>query len=258
MSGASTFFRPGRIDDVLAAYARRRKTRGWWVSEKARLYGLADAAFSSGCGDGCAMREIHATLRGYWQIFRNGEGWSAERVHRVLGSPPCRACGREALDLPALAAGRDLRMVWGCLKAMSGVKQLPAGNISAMAVSKFLHFFNPRLFPIFDRAVVRNQAFPHFRADIQAACRRWEAALAPLRADQEYARGLNDYVHYLIWAAETVGSAGTATGMRRFGAAFRRMVADENRGATPPRDVATYYATAFEMAMVGALGAGSG
>lgn len=253
MVGIARFFQPGGIDEALAAYARRRKTRGWWVSEKARLYGLADAAFSPGGGDGKAMHEIHATLLGYWQIFRNGKGWSAARIHRVLGSPPCRACGREALDLPALAAGCDVGVVWGCLKAMSGVKRLPAGNVSAMAVSKFLHFFNPRLFPIYDRAVVRNRAFPRFRAEIRTACERWEAALAPLRSQREFARGLNDYVHYLIWAAETVRGADVAASMGTFGAAFRTMVADEKRGATPPPGLETYYATAFEMAMVGAL-----
>ena len=101
MSGTASFFDPHRIDAALASYARRPKARGWWVSEKARLYGLAAAAFQPAEPDAQAMQEIHATLRGYWQIFRNGEGWSAARIHRMLRSAPCLSCDRDALNLPA-------------------------------------------------------------------------------------------------------------------------------------------------------------
>jgi hypothetical protein len=253
MVPAASFFHPQFIDDALAAYARRPKARGWWVSEKARLYGLALEAFAPGDPDPRAMQEIHGTLRGYWQIFRNGEGWSAARIHRVLRSPACRACGRDVLDLPGLAAGHSVARVWPCLKAMSRVKKLPAGNVSAMAVSKFLHFFNPGLFPIYDRAVVRNKVFPRFREEIQGACDRWASVLEPIRSEPTFAMGLRDYVHYLVWAAETVRGVDVRASMATFGVAFREMLAQEKRDDAVPRGLDKYYAAAFEMAMVGAL-----
>jgi hypothetical protein len=247
------FFHPRRIGPALRAYANRPKARGWWVSEKVRLYAAAAVAFDHGHPDEERFRDIYDTLRAYWQLFRNGKGWSAGRTFAILNSAPCRACGMDRLDLPALTTGEALRSVWDCLAVMSGVKALPRGNVSAMAVSKFLHFFNPRLFPIYDRAVVMNQAFPRFRASINASRDRWRAHLAPYESDRLYKRGLGTYLHYLLWAADCVQAANTDATMRVFARRFRQMAHAETQEVHCPADIDTYYATAFEFAMVGEI-----
>jgi hypothetical protein len=247
------FFHPDRIAIALDAYARRPKSRGWWVSEKARLYALAARAFASGDADTEPLDELYRTLRGYWQIFRNGRGWTARRILRTLQASACEPCGRGRLDLRGLGRHRDLPTVSACLVAMSGVKTLPAGNVSAMAVSKVLHFFNPTLFPIYDRAVVRNIAIPRFRDSIESSCDAWEDQLAAIRSLPAVRRGLRDYVHYLIWSADVVARVPAERSMDVFARRFRAMVAEEDRGETVPPHLDRYYACAFEMAMVGAL-----
>ena len=39
-----------------------------------------------------------------------------------------------------------------------------------MVVSKFLHFYNPGLFPIYDNKVIWNQVFRRFRNDFRDFC----------------------------------------------------------------------------------------
>jgi hypothetical protein len=253
VSARRNFLRPQRFARCLRAYAERPKARGWWVSEKARLYHLAAAAFEPEKPDPAAFGEIHRTLRAYWQIFRNGQGWSASRTFRVLTSPPCRACARGRLALPDVAGRDELAQVWSCLAAMSGVKTLPKGNVSAMAVSKFLHFFNPSLFPIYDQAVVRNLAFPRFRAEINASRQRRSDGLAPFEATPLFARGLGPYVHYLLWAADCFAGVDADRVMTEFEAQFAVMLRDEGRETTPPAGLDRHFATAFEFALVGAL-----
>jgi len=248
------FFHPDLIRAALESYARHRsRSRGWWVSEKVRLYALAEAAFDRDDPREDAFGQVYDTLRAYWQIFRNGSGWSARRTFRVLMSPPCRACSPERLDLLRLARGRDVPTVWQCLRAMSGVKTLPAHNVSAMAVSKFLHFFNPTLFPIYDRAVVRNRAFPRFRSRIATSRERWRDPLRLLETDRVYDAGLGEYLHYLLWAADCVSSVDSRRSMTLFAEMFSDMLRAENFPGTVPRRLTAYFATAFEFAMVGAV-----
>jgi hypothetical protein len=39
-----------------------------------------------------------------------------------------------------------------------------------MAVSKFIHFYNPSLFPIYDNEVVEYKVFARFRTDYREFC----------------------------------------------------------------------------------------
>jgi hypothetical protein len=250
---ARVFLTNTQLDRCLSAYARRTKKRGWWVSEKARLYAEAERAFAADPPDPEPFAEIYRTLRGYWQVFRNGRGWSPRKVLAVLTSPTCLACSNERLDLVRLGKTRQVEPVWRCLRAMSGVKRLPTGRISAMAASKFLHFFNPGLFPIYDRAVVANKAFPRFAAELHAARERWAEPLAPITFDPIYTNGLGTYVAYLLWAADTMASANHRKIMARFRVHFERMLRDEGRPAAVPDGLDRFYATAFEFAMIGAL-----
>jgi len=248
------FLEPGRIRKNLDAYRRitSGKGRGWWLSEKVRLYALAESAFDSDSPDSTAFAEIHRTLRGYWQVFRNGSGWPPRRILRVLMSEACQACSRTRLDLMALGRSSDLAPLWSCLVAMSGIKVLPRGNVSPMAVSKFLHFYNPRLFPIFDRAFVRNGVFPRYRRRINASREHWSRRTSLFEAHPFYRRGLGEYLHYVLWAADCVTRVDVAETMSVFVQCYRTMLAHEGRGRGVPADLETYYATAFECALIGA------
>jgi hypothetical protein len=251
---ADGFLHPERIRKHLESYRRitQSKGRGWWLSEKVRLYALAEQAFDPDRADLDAFAEIHRTLRGYWQVFRNGTGWTPRRALRVLMSPPCQTCSRTRLDLPTLGQTRDVAALWACLAAFSGIKTLPRGNVSPMAVSKFFHFFNPRLFPIFDRAFVRNRVFPLCRPLIDESKWRWRDQTAPLECDSRYERGLGEYLHYVLWAADSFGGMDTAALMSVFTSQFSAMLEAEGRDTSPPSGLETYFAAAFEFVVIGA------
>jgi hypothetical protein len=51
---------------------------------------------------------------------------------------------------------------------MGGIK--PNAGYPVMTVSKFLHFYNPALFPIYDTEVVENRVLKRFRGEFRAFC----------------------------------------------------------------------------------------
>jgi len=252
------FLAPARIERALRGYCERAKNRAWLVSSKARLYALAETAFDPAKPDLDAFREIYEELRSYWQVFRRGHRWPSQQVFDVLLSETCQPCSREQLDLIKIAAAEDLQSVWRCLAAMSGVKTLRSGDVSAVAVSKFLHFFNPRLFPIFDRAVVKHEVIPQFRSSLAQSQARWLTHVASVASDALFACGLGDYLHYLLWASDCLANVDVESTMATFTLSFAQMLESEGRGARPPASIHLHYATAFEFAMIGASSSDSG
>jgi hypothetical protein len=114
-----------------------------------------------------------------------------------------------------------------------------------MTVSKFLHFYNPALFPIYDGAVIFDKVFTRFRSDFRDFC---EAAGIP------YKTAINDdsaafLVYYMRWANHLLASAHPT-----FMMAFVNWL-EKQPGAELERrgfDAATLYATAFEFTVIGA------
>jgi len=134
---------------------------------------------------------------------------------------------------------------------MGGVKTLRRGTASIMAVSKFLHFFNPRLFPIYDNAVVRHQAFPVFAESLKESRTKWAPRTASLKQTSAYLLGLGDYLDYLLWAADSWAGVDADEAMRLFVREFNEMIDREQRGARVPAAMERNYANAFEFAMIG-------
>jgi hypothetical protein len=77
-----------------------------------------------------------------------------------------------------------------------------------MAVSKFLHFWNPRLFVIVDAEVMRDLVFGHaWLSDGVAAARAKIAAELPdVAAHELFAGELGTYLATLVWAGRLLGA----------------------------------------------------
>jgi len=178
--------------------------------------------------------------------------WPALKTFGVLTSSRCQRCSRGELDLATLGNADDLGVLWQCLTGMSGIKTLESGEVSPMAVSKFLHFFNPRLFPVFDRKVIENWALPLFRGERRQSRERWEAATSPFAQDPLFGRGLGKYLYYILWAADCFASVSTKKTMTVFVRSFHEMLQAEGQGARPPKQIRLNFATAFEFALIGA------
>jgi hypothetical protein len=124
-----------------------------------------------------------------------------------------------------------------CLRTMTGIKE--KSGYPHMTVSKFLHFYNPELFPIYDEAVIWCAVLHGcFRADFAAFC----------------GSGANDdteafLVYYIGWASSLLLCM-----HREFMQVFVDWLNDQPQTALSSRqfDAATLYARAFECTVVGA------
>ena len=101
---------------------------------------------------------LYSELKGRWQALRNAlsEPWSAQKTWdhlRGLGDQARRLTLRDMNDA-------ELPGCWRILQSLSGLKPLKYGP-SVVAISKFLHFWNPHLFVIVDDAVMWKWVFAH-------------------------------------------------------------------------------------------------
>jgi hypothetical protein len=240
-----TYFNPGLVDAALQSYGEQARARDWAVAEKLRLYNLAKSAFERGSEAGFA--EIHAAMRS-WKAFRgaaDGVYWSPDEAFR--GLQRCSQVGRASpitlLNLDGSEAfQQDVRMA---LRSVRGLKALRTANYPWMAASKFLHFFNPALFPIYDTAAVWGTVLDgSFKKYYRAFCR--QRRLAPGENSEEF------NLNYGLLASEILRSTQADEVMEVFAGWFRR----ETSGAPDPNgvldDLKSYYATAFEFIAIGA------
>jgi hypothetical protein len=212
------------------------------------LYDLSRRAFDPAAGVAETFRSfagIYTALNGPdWQVFRsnrkNAAHWTAPQVFETLDREFPAFAWRTGRDLTNFQSSPELD---AAIREMRGIKD--NRDYPLMTVSKFLHFYNPALFPIYDGAVIWERVFRRFRADFRDFC--CEAGIS-------YARALNDVTGdflriYMLWASSLLrGSHGR----------FMRVFADwigSQPGADPDRrsfDVSCLYATAFEFTIIGA------
>ncbi|MFN3648197.1 MAG: hypothetical protein ACK47B_01350 [Armatimonadota bacterium] len=248
------YFRPENVSVALDAYAAATSTDrlNWPIPRKLALYAFAKDAFDSNLGEQQRVQAfdlIYEELRSYWGVFRNPGGgyWDSATVYQTLVSA-CGPVSRSSMTLLSARPPRDEARVLGCLRLLRSLKQTT--RYPHMAVAKFLHFFNPRLIPIYDGAVVwqsvlwgRPRRPGAFRSDYTQFCTRRQ--FRP-REDSEQFNW-----NYLLLASELMNSTDTAALMRIF-ANWVREQADAGTDARVLDELETYYATAFEFIAIGA------
>ena len=219
----------------------------WTMKERKWPYKCAHKAFDGQNdpeGRSSSFADVYGELRGRnWQVFRGGvKNWTVDETFTAL--LVCESdCGRgKRLVLADLGDGDLPDCLMRCLDRMRGVKTNPNRNTPIMAMSKFLHFFNPRLFPIYDNAVIEGLVLRTFRSDllIPELAEKWQA-------DQEMRR----YCGYLMLAGRVMGQDPDAV-MEEFAQWFERRIQIENTSYPDYLDVNTYHAAAFEYIAIGA------
>jgi len=168
----SYFTKPGQRQ-ALEAYGEFAKGTAWSVPLKMDLYDLSSAAFTA--EDSIAAFEaftcIYKSLTGYWQVFRPhgaDKCWTPRQIFDAMRREFAPFAGKTGSALPGfLACGRHAELSTA-LTAMASMK--PNGGYPHMAVSKFVHFYNPSLFPIYDTMAIWNMVFTTFRADFRSFC----------------------------------------------------------------------------------------
>ncbi len=130
-----------------------------------------------------------------------------------------------------------------CLRRVKDLKKLRSGEPAVMTFSKFLHFFNPKLFPIYDNAVVRNRVFIAFHEDWMGFCSR--SGLDPETT------GVDLYANYMRWAAELLAGADSRLA-DTFAAWFSSRIESSEDSLDVFGELRVYQATAFEFIAIGA------
>jgi hypothetical protein len=138
-------------------YLERHDQYGHWFADSQAmldLYEAADRAFGAQ-GNLHDFEIVYKELKGKWQVFRGGQGhWTLEQTYSIIQRLPGELRYRSLSQLDA----NDLAEVWAAIQSVRDIKRLKDGP-SLVAISKFLHFWNPRLFVIFDSDVVECWVF---------------------------------------------------------------------------------------------------
>jgi len=171
--------------------------RGWSIEERLRLFALAEEAFVPP-GSLNHFSEMYQGLK-KWEAFPGGSrAWDAEETLRRLVelSQPIREI--------SLSNIRDANWleVWKCLVAMRNIKTSETGGRFLVNIFKFAHFWNPRLFVVFDVEVMENYVFLHkwLASELPPVARVQELC----GADMRNAMRLCKYLRVLIFASELV------------------------------------------------------
>ena len=206
--------------------------KGW--KQQGEMYVAAEQSFAQGQGVD-RFREVYDALKS-WKIGRRGVVKDPRWVwNRLAGINP---------ELSRRRLSRVRRSDWGLIiDAVDSMKDVKTGQKpSLMAISKFLHFFNPRLFVICDREVVDEFVFGH------QWLRRLRDAVGSRTFEEsgiDVPEWMKDYLSLLALASETLREN---PGIMR---AFADWVKDIPGTETHPRDVTSFEATAIERFLIG-------
>jgi hypothetical protein len=145
----SPYFENGEALKTLGRYSRftTEKKRDWSIHEKLDLYQAAKQAFGSTLDEDDRRGKfdrIYGSLKSWWGVGRRGNLAAPDTVFALLTNK-CGLCSRTShITLINIHDRSCQASVVECLRRVRGLKKLKSGDFPVMAVSKFLHFFNPR------------------------------------------------------------------------------------------------------------------
>lgn len=191
------------------AFERHAKHYGaerlWMIPYHVECWTKAREAFDNGNED--AFDWLYSELKNKWQVFRsrNFNAPPSERIRQILDSIPAdlrHRCLRDhAEPTPNL-----LNELWYALETAGEIKRNIDGP-SLVAVTKFLHFWNPRLFVIADREVVWEWVFGHrwLWEQVEEVRDELESIISPeMKEHQFFKTDLMDYVAVLVWGGRVL------------------------------------------------------
>lgn len=187
-------FQGARATDAMdAGFEFAVRTMNWPVNDRAHMYQMSDLAFGPS-PDFESFSRIYNELVRYWKIGRNGELASATEVFRML----VNGCGETSRQSGNTLLNVDVVAIRNAVRAMRRVKA--NGEYPHMPASKFLHFYNPSLFPIYDNAVLWERVLHGvFLPEWKGVCREYR-----INVTEQSDRFL---ITYFSWAAEVMRSA---------------------------------------------------
>jgi hypothetical protein len=236
------------VSEAFGAFHRRyvaKPKRAWDLDHHGRLWADSPADVESINEIAGFVRTLEE-LRAYWQIAR-GKGSKMMEFSAVL--PMLRKnAGAVAIKRLSTIKETDAFSLFELVRSASDIKRVN-GKPSLMAISKVLHFFNPRLFVIVDRAMVWDWTLAHrwLWEPIEAIRERIDLVTGcDHAARSDAACDITSYVAILIWSGELLRENSHIGG--QFAAFLRAHTTFE---AQLPADLETYEAAAVEWLLLG-------
>ena len=194
------------------------------------------------------FEKIYDELKGpNWQVFRPSsperDCWPPRRIFETIKREFPEFSWGGPVNLLIFPRSGTRPLLESCLAKMQGIK--PKRGYPHMTVSKFLHFYNPGLFPIYDNKLIWEKVFKRFRNDFRGFC---------ASVDIPYDRAINDdtatfLLYYMDWASSLL-SVAHGTFMQVFIDWLGKQPAAELHKRR--FDPTSLYATAFEITAIGA------
>ena len=164
---------------------------GWQIKDKLQIY--EDATQAGGSYE--HFQRVYQALRG-WQIFRGKS--PATPPHKVFECLTALDQDLKAKRLHTLNKPEAARLPHALI-TVAGIKQTKRGP-SLMAISKFLHFWNPKMFVIVDREMMENWVFEHYW--IREAIRKTAQELSETQSySEEIQYPFVYYAAVLLWCS---------------------------------------------------------
>lgn len=226
-------------------YRQYEQRRLWGIDYHLKCWELGMRAFEDGSFE--AFGRLYEELRGSWQVFRskNFNPPPAEDLYGLLQRMDQGLRNLRLGDMAALDCSR-LQQVWKALTEVGIIKENQDGP-SVMATSKFLHFFNPRLFVIVDREAMRDWVFRHawLRNQVEAVHDILPRHLPTECCQHRYFQtDLRWLLAIIVWSGQVLQAN------PGINAAFDAHIR-KHATVTVPEDMGTYDAAAIEWLLLG-------
>ncbi len=235
----TNYFEGTKIKEALKKY-KDTKTKKWLVSHKLDLYQAGNIAFDSSYSEDERKEKFEEIYNDKgWGVFRKGERSTSGEIFDSL-TKECSECSRKAgLTLANLKDGQDCDALIKCLNKIKDIKTLKSGRVSTTAISKFLHFFNPKLFPLYNEKDIEKGVLKIFGKE-------WKDFTPAVHSESPYC-GIRTYFRYILWANQIIRQ-----NHKKIMGVFMEWV-EEQVGPKNDLDfLKDYYATAFEFIAIGA------
>ncbi|MGA3315453.1 MAG: hypothetical protein ABSC64_03330 [Candidatus Korobacteraceae bacterium] len=217
------------------------------------LYDASQYAFDPSSSEGEAFRhftKIYYELASpHWGVFRPcspADCWPPQKIFETIKREFSEFSRSGTVNLLNFSkSGTGLRLQ-SCLAKMQGIK--PKRGYPIMTVSKFLHFYNPGLFPIYDNGVIWDEVMNGvFKYDFREFRDREKIPDSIAGSNAEDTAAFLRY--YMIWASSLLSVA-----HRAFMQVFSDWLAKQPGTELPKRrfDPTRLYARAFEYTAIGA------
>lgn len=241
------YFHSPLYKQALSKYYEITIKRDWGVDYKLDLYNYAKIAFGSSeleKNKRESFYKIYEALKKWWGVFRNAKKghWSSDEIYSALKKYCIEYSRFNSIKLISNNLPEETK---GLVEALIQLKDLkPSSDYPWMPVAKFTHFYNPKLFPIYDNEVIWKQVMNGvFKFDYKQWCKQ--------NAVNPNGPGVYFSVNYILWAGEIIRQADDGF-MNYFSDWFKSAIGRHRDPQNVLSDIGEYYATAFEFVAIGA------